>query len=291
MKKVIDVDILCANYNNSSFLDQFFQSVINNTVMPNSLIFVDDGSTDDSLSIAYNYLDSISFLKIIELNTNKGFGNALNEGIAISTAKYIARIDPDDMFTPQRLEIQYNILENTDATVVGSNAIIFHSDTNQQLSLSNFPVEHDAIAKRIRKGEHGVLHPTVMALSSLFKNNLYIQENVPAEDYDIFARFLLSGARFFNVKEPLVRYRVHAKSASNILPYNTIRKTFKIRDSLFHTKTNFISVFLYYLHIKNYRKLLFETNPAKRFFYVFISSIVYPSKFFSRFKRMIGFGI
>jgi glycosyltransferase involved in cell wall biosynthesis len=288
-KKVLDVDVICANYNNARFLDDFFSSVVSLTHNPKKLIFIDDGSTDNSLEIVERYLDVIPFLNLIKLEVNQGFGNALNAGIENSTAKYIARMDPDDIFFPTRLIKQYELLESTSTTVVGSNAEIFHSDTKKTLSLSNFPTDSDYINSRIKKGEHGVLHPTVMASADLFKRNRYIQSHVPAEDYDIFARFLKDDAIFSNIDEPLIRYRVHQKSASNILPYSTIKMTYQIRDQLFGTKTKDISIILYYIHIKNYRKLLFETNYFKRLSYTFLACLVYPSKSFSRIKRYLGF--
>lgn len=276
--KYIEVSVVAANYNNALFLDDFFKSWQTSICVPKELIFVDDGSKDNSLEIAYRYQKNMPNLIIIPLGKNQGFGNALNIGIEKSTCKYILRIDPDDIVLPDRLAKQYEILESGKADVVGSDAMIFQSKTGHDIGLTNFPQNHQSIEKVIMRGEHGVLHPTVMAKAYLFKENRYIQSHVPAEDYDIFARMLKSGAKFYNLKEPLLRYRVHQRSASNILPFSTIEKTYKIRDQIFMTKTSKIFVFWYFLHIKFYRKYLFSDNKLKGFIYLGLASLLRPDK-------------
>ncbi|MDG2520495.1 glycosyltransferase [Caulobacter segnis] len=286
----LDVSVVCANYNNGPYLDEFFLSFVASTRAPRELIFVDDGSTDNSLAIAQKFAFRLPFLKIVALERNQGFGNALNVGIEQATCRFIMRIDPDDVMLPERIEVQHQILASGAYDIVGSNAEIFHSDTGRVLGKTNFPLTHDDIAAKIRAGEHGVLHPTVMARASFFKSQRYVQENVPAEDYDIFARMLAAGARFANIDSVLMRYRVHQKSASNILPFSTISKTYALRDRIFNDQTPKMRVWMYFVHIKFYRKYLFESNYPFKVVFLVISSIFYPAKFFSRVRRMIRTG-
>ena len=277
-KSILDISVVAANYNNALFLEDFFEAWKNSSVLPKELIFIDDGSKDNSLDIAYKYEKEIPTLIIFPLGVNQGFGNALNAGIEKASCKYILRIDPDDIVLPERLIKQYEILETGKADVVGSDAIIFQSKTGKDIGLTNFPQDHETISKVIHKGEHGVLHPTVMAKAELFKNNPYIQANVPAEDYDIFARMLNSGAKFYNIKEPLLRYRIHQRSASNVLPFSTIEKTYRIRDEIFLTQTHKLFVIWYFLHIKCYRKYLFSDSNLKSLFYLALASFLRPDK-------------
>ncbi|HET7306610.1 MAG TPA: glycosyltransferase [Gammaproteobacteria bacterium] len=279
---VADVDIVCANYNNAQFLREFFDSIVASTVRPRAVIFVDDGSVDDSVAIANEYLTVIDGLRVIELGQNEGFGNALNVGVQASNAKYIMRADPDDIVHEERIEKQVRLLESGKFDVVGSNALIFHSGTRKALGRTNFPFSHDDIGRRFEDGEHGVLHATVMMKAELLKNNLYKQENVPAEDYDVFARIYQSGARFANVPDCFIFYRVHPNSASNILPFSTILKTYALRDSLFKKRTRYIKIVLYYIHHKCYRKYLFATKVPSRLFFGSISIMFYPSKLVRR---------
>lgn len=288
MKTYSDVSVVCANYNNGPYLDDFFSAFEIATLKPKELIFVDDGSTDNSLAVAQNFALRLPFLQIIALGHNQGFGNALNVGIERATCHFIMRIDPDDVMLPERIEIQHRMLNSGECDIVGSNAEIFHSDTGRVLGKTNFPLMHNNIAAKIRAGEHGVLHPTVMGRASFFKSQPYVQAHVPAEDYDVFARMLVAGARFANISDALTCYRVHQKSASNILPFSTISKTYMLRDRIFNTQTSKLRIWIYFIHIKFYRKYLFDESRLSKMAFLFISTLFYPAKILSRIWRKIG---
>lgn len=283
---VLNVSVIVANYNNAQFLDDFFQSWLHSTALPKELIFIDDGSQDNSIEIAKNYQDALPYLVIIPLGKNQGFGNALNVGITRATSKYIMRIDPDDLLVKDRLKIQFDLLESSGVDVVGANATAFNSITGGIVSTTNFPLTHKKILKAYKRGEHGVLHGTVMARASLFKKNNYIQDSVPAEDYDIFARMIVSGAIFKNIPDSLLLYRIHLNSASNILPISTIQKTYKLRDHIFLTHTSQIFVIWYFLHIKFYRKYLFSRNRLKGIFFLAVAAFLRPDKVIKKFLSL-----
>lgn len=278
-----DISVVAANYNNAKFLKDFFESWKKSTVLPKELIFVDDGSKDNSLEIAKSYKAELPYLIILALGDNKGFGNALNLGVDIATGKYILRIDPDDEVHPDRLKLQYEFLEqNKKIDILGSNAVAFNSETGKNINKTNFPLTHKKILSAYKKGEHGVLHGTVMGKSSFFKKHKYVQSNVPAEDYDIFARMINDGAIFENLPQVLLRYRIHLNSASNILPISTIQKTYNIRDEIFLTQTNNLLVIWYFFHIKCYRKYLFSKNKFKKIFYLCLAALLRPDKVFKK---------
>ena len=113
MSKIVDISILCANYNNANYLDEFFNSIINSTYSVKEIIIVDDCSTDNSCEIIENYSKILDNIILIKLDKNVGFANALNEGIKYVTAKYILRIDPDDVLASDRIEKQYDFLFNS----------------------------------------------------------------------------------------------------------------------------------------------------------------------------------
>lgn len=281
----LDVSIVAANYNNGRYLNEFFDSIVRSGALPKEIIFVDDGSTDDSLQIARQATDYVENLKIIALPRNVGFANALNAGISHCSGLFILRIDPDDVLLPTRIQHQYDHMIQNGLDVVGGNALIFNSMTGAAMGTTNFPTEHEEIVKTIRKGEHGVLHPTVLARASFFRAAPYIQENVPAEDYDIFARFVLLGARFGNLSEPAIRYRVHPGSASSRLRYSLVKRTYELRDDLFGLRTPRWRVLTYYWYIKSYRKYLDSRSLISKYTWGALSSACYPQKLARRVAR------
>lgn len=281
-KNIVDVSVVAANFNNAFYLADFLDSINQSTVLPKELIFIDDGSTDNSLQIIDKYRN-LPYLKVIRFEKNRGFCHALNAGIKSATGKYIARIDPDDIMQKNRIEIQYNFLEkNNDIDVVGSNVVYFDGKTGEEMLISNFPLTHKKIKKEYYKGDHGVQHPSVMIRRSVMKQYRYNQENVLAEDYELFATMIRNGHKFANIKEPLTKMRIHLKSAGSNIKYETIKKTFQLRDKIFGTTTGSLKIRLYYWYMLNYRKYLITENSLLKPFYLGAAILSHPQKLIKR---------
>ncbi|MCP4632844.1 MAG: glycosyltransferase [candidate division Zixibacteria bacterium] len=279
-----DISIVTANYNNGEYLRDFIESVINSTILPGELIIIDDGSTDNSIEILKEY-EGLQYLRIIEFESNRGFAEALNAGIEVAGGKYIMRVDPDDILIKNRIEKQWNFMNaNPEIDVSGSNVIYFNSMTKKDIIQSNFPITSSEIDQCYRRGEHGIQHPTAMIRSLVMKKYKYYQESVPAEDFDIFARMIKDDCKFANIPEPLLRMRIHSRSVSSNLKFDTIRKTYELRDNIFGTNTSVIKVRFYYLHMLNYRKFLISKDNIKRFLYLFLAILFYPQKLLRRIR-------
>ena len=206
----------------------------------------------------------------------------LNIGIEYVNSKYILRVDPDDTIEPNRIKLQYEFLEkHTSIGCLGTNAKYFRGA--RVLNVSNFPLTHKEIRKRYLRGEHGVLHGTVMIRTSIFKKFKYRQEFVPAEDYDIFSRIIDSGILFSNIVEPLTNVRIHGNSVSNDLKFDTIIKTYLLRQYIFGISISAIKIRLYYLHMMFYRRFLFE-GSSYRYIYLLLSVVFNPIKLLRRIK-------
>ncbi|MFV0565531.1 MAG: glycosyltransferase family 2 protein [Flavobacteriaceae bacterium] len=276
-KKKYNVSIVCANYNNGKYLDEFINGVLNSSVFPKELIIIDDGSTDKSLEVLSHY--KLDYLKVISLKKNIGFANALNVGIKESTGKYVLRVDPDDILGKYRIEKQFDFLEkNQDIDITGSNVVYFNEKLENIVGASNFPQEYEVIYNRYTRGEHGLLHGSVMGKRTLFSKYLYCQDNVPAEDYDIFSRMMKGGAKAKSVSDKLTFVRIHQNSISNALPFSTVKKTYTLRDEIFKTKTYLFKIVINYISLKYYRKYYFEKNKFKKILFLAVSSIFRPDK-------------
>lgn len=281
-KKTANVSIVTANYNNGNYLTDFINSINQSSILPKELIIIDDGSTDDSLKILESF-SHIEFLKVIRFKTNRGFCVALNAGVKSATGNYIMRVDPDDNILKDRIKTQVEYLDrNKEIDVVGSNVIYFSNNTGKELNRSNFPLGYSAIKRKYLNGEHGVQHTSTMIRAKVMKQYKYVQENFKAEDYEIFAKMIKDGHQFANINEVLTKMRVHSNSVSSNIKFETIAKTYKIRDEIFNTSTNQLKIYFYYWYILNYKKFLITQNVIMRSLYLFLSVIFYPSKFINR---------
>jgi glycosyltransferase involved in cell wall biosynthesis len=281
-KQKIDISVVVSNYNNGSFLIEFLESILRSTVIPGEMIIIDDGSTDYSVDIMSSYLHH-DFIRLITSESNQGLAHALNKGIEISAGKYIARIDPDDIVLPDRFERQFRYLEeNPGIDVIGGNVVYFNNKTGNEITKSNFALDHQDIYRAYRRGDHGVQHPTVMVRSEVYKKYRYNQEVYPAEDYDLFARMIRDGYRFANLSEPLNRMRVHPASISDSISYATVEQTFVLRDEIFGGNTAKCRKKAYYGYILHYRRFLSSTTPIARILHITVASLNMPGKALKR---------
>lgn len=265
------VSVLCANYNNAPYLDDFFHSLENSSFCPEEIIFVDDASKDNSLDIAKKYSARLN-IKILALQQNVGFANALNKGLLHCSSDYIARIDPDDVAAPQRFERQVSFLDkNPQFGAVGSQAEYFLSETGQRLNRTNMPTNETAISKAYYRGDNGLLHGTITIRREIFQRHKYSQQEVPSEDYGIFLRILKTGVRYANLNEPLTFVRVHSKSVSNDIRLDTIRKLFDIRKNILTQNYSKFDLYRNFFALKYYRKYLFEKNRLTKFIYIMLA--------------------
>lgn len=281
-KKIVDVDLLVANYNNAPFLETFFRSVIESTVWPRQLIIVNDGSRDDSESIILKYSEKYKFIKPILYSPNRGFANALNEGINYLTSPFTIRVDPDDYIFENRIEKQYNSIVNSLFDVLGSNVMYFDSDNFRNISASNVSLTPQKIIQDFKNGSCGVIHGSTIIKTEYLKKFKYNQNNVPAEDFELFSRIIINGGKVGNMPDVLTGVRVHVNSVSNSLPFTTIQKTFNLCTDIWQVEHSKVYVWIKYIHMKYYRMYLFERVFVKKYLYLFISALMCPLKVIKR---------
>ena len=107
--KSVDVVIPC--YNGAKFIERCIRSVLAQTSPINKIIFVDDGSTDNSLSIILKLQEESASIQVITQD-NQGLAAARNKGVSLSDAAFISFLDVDDYWLPRKIENQINLVES-----------------------------------------------------------------------------------------------------------------------------------------------------------------------------------
>jgi len=100
------VSIIIPSYNSEKYISQTIQSVIDQTHKNWELIIVDDCSTDNTEHIAGEYVSNDNRIKFFRLSKNQGSGVARNYAVEIANGNYIAFLDSDDLWKPEKLEKQ-----------------------------------------------------------------------------------------------------------------------------------------------------------------------------------------
>lgn len=106
------VSVIVPVYNSSKYLRECLDSILNQTLKEIEVIIIDDGSTDDSISIISEYEDKDERVKAL-FNTNHGTGYTINQGIKLARGEYIAEVDADDFIDPDMYEYLYSLTEDT----------------------------------------------------------------------------------------------------------------------------------------------------------------------------------
>lgn len=136
-KNEIKVSVIIPIYNMGKYLPCCLESILCQTLSEIEIIAINDGSTDNSLSILKEYQKHTSNLYIIN-QENQGSGSARNQGIIYSTGKYIAFMDPDDFYASEDcLETLYLVAERENVSMCGGK-IINKNDIELMQPLENY---------------------------------------------------------------------------------------------------------------------------------------------------------
>jgi glycosyltransferase involved in cell wall biosynthesis len=191
------------------YFDKALRSVIYQTLKPTEIIVLIDGLINDELESIIS--DCISkypdVIKPVRLPQNMGRGEALKVGITACNYENIALMDADDISLPFRFEKEYGVLVYNGYDVVGSWIEEFVSDNPNKVRLKRVPETDNAI-KEFMKYRNAVNQPTVMFKKQAVLQAGNYQHFQYLEDYYLWIRMILTGAKFYNIQEPLVKFRV-----------------------------------------------------------------------------------
>jgi teichuronic acid biosynthesis glycosyltransferase TuaG len=104
------VSIITPCYNSARFIDKTIESVLAQTYQTWEMIIIDDCSSDESYKIALKYAAKDSRIKVHIMEHNSGAAACRNKAIELSKGEYVAFIDSDDLWLPEKLEKQLNFM-------------------------------------------------------------------------------------------------------------------------------------------------------------------------------------
>lgn len=186
----------------------FHSSVQAQTRPPDQVVVVRDGPVSPALAACLAELAESSPVpvEIVELRENVGLGPALDAGLSACRHDVVARMDADDISEPHRFAVQMPLIE-AGHDLVGSGLTEFGRESGDVVGTRTPPVDPDDIRRRARFADP-FNHPTVVYRRELVRAVGGYTDFALMEDYLLWAKMLLVGARVANVAEPLVRYRV-----------------------------------------------------------------------------------
>lgn len=229
MKQKPLITVYMPVFNASKFLDQSISSILDQSFSNFEFIIVDDASTDNSWKIIKSYAKKDSRIIAIKNKINLGVSLTSNIAISQSRAKFLARMDADDISLPDRLTLQINYLKSHRQVVAVGGQCIVIDEFDNIIGNKNFPTKFNKIKDMIFWAIP-MQQPSMMVnLSKLPKNFKWYQPNQSsAEEINIMFRFMLYG-QITNLEDNLLFYRHLNGSLSHKNPKATFKLTIKSR--------------------------------------------------------------
>jgi len=200
-----EISVVMPVYNAEKYVKEAIDSIINQSFTDFECIIVDDGSTDKTKEIIRSYDDK----RIILVENKHDFIESLNMGMKRAKGKYIARMDADDMMHPDRLKIQYSMMEaEPSITVCGSWMTRYGERVAADYIAQNLAGLIELPLLQFLRGNF-VFHPTAMIRKNfLIQNQLQYEDYPCAEDLKLWSEIAKRGGVFYIEDQPLLHYRI-----------------------------------------------------------------------------------
>jgi succinoglycan biosynthesis protein ExoO len=215
MLKTPKVSVITPAYKAARYIGQAIESVQAQTLTDWEMIIVDDASPDETAAVVERYLDDPR-IKLIRSERNRGECGARNLALEAAQGEWVAPLDADDWFDPQRLERLWQIAQEKGAILVadlqlqiddnGQTYGVAFSDTLQPPTV---PTRY-SIRDYLR--EHIAIKPFFSRRHALDHNLRYPEGIVLGGDHIFQTQLQLKGAELWIVPEPNYYYRVHPTS-------------------------------------------------------------------------------
>lgn len=203
------VTVYITNFNYGKFIKQAIESVLKQTEQSFELIIIDDGSTDNSKEIIEKYKD-LKNIRIV-YQKNKGLNVTNNIALRAARGKYIVRLDADDYFSPNALELLLEKLES-DSMLGMVFPDYFIVDTQGEVLERQKRHDFDNEVKLFDQAAHGAC--TMIRVQFLKEIGGYDESFSCQDGYELWVKFT-SKFKVSNINEPLFYYRKHGKNLTS----------------------------------------------------------------------------
>jgi glycosyltransferase involved in cell wall biosynthesis len=210
MKNQIPISVYMPVYNSEKYIKEAIDSVLNQSFKEFEFIIVDDGSSDNSLDIIESYSDS----RIKLIKNKHDYIGSLNLALENCQGKYVAKMDSDDIMHPDRLRVQYNIMEEDEEITVCSGQMELFGKGTKQITQTPFIGYVDKVLLHLIKTNFIYNATSMIDKKFLVHNNICIKNYIGAEDYKFFVDIAINGGIFYIESQSLHYYRMHETQIS-----------------------------------------------------------------------------
>jgi len=204
------VSIIVPMHNAELYISKTIQSVMNQTYQNWELLLIDDCSADQTLQVAAAFGDSR--IVVVQQESNMGAAIARNRGIQIAQGRYLAYLDADDLWKPEKLENQIAFMEKKQAAFSFTNYEFADEDAIGTGKIVHVP---PSLTYKQALSNTTIFTSTVMFDLTRIQKPLLEMPRVKSEDTASWWNILKSGYTAWGLGENLVTYRRPKKSLSS----------------------------------------------------------------------------
>ncbi len=235
------VSVILPFYNAEDTLDMAIRSIIRQSFTDYELVLVNNNSSDGSQAVAEKYCRKDKRLQLVS-EDKSGIVPALLTGFSHCSGEYIARMDADDLCSPDRLKLQADFLDNNpEFGLVSSQVRLFPASTSNMglwryVKWQNEILNHENMLVKCFV-ESPVVHPSIMFRKEIAEKYGYVKQGDFPEDYELFLRWLDKGVVFHKINKILLHWRDSA---------NRLTRTDKRyrQEAFFRVKMDYLVQFL-----------------------------------------------
>lgn len=201
MKKDPSISIVIPCYNVEGYIRSTLESALNQTLCPQEIICIDDGSTDDTLNILRALRDSGANILVRE-QQNRGACAARNAGLGLCTSDYVCFLDADDLLQPEKLEHQARLIAKKSPPpdlVAGASKNIFVEDPERPYRVD---IPHTEKWIGLITSSLGITSSNLWKRSAVQAVGGWDENTKTSQDAELMFRMLRNGATV--LRDPVV---------------------------------------------------------------------------------------
>jgi len=207
---MLSITVIIPSFNRAYCLERALNSVLKQSYLPQSIIVVDDGSTDETESLIKTKYPKVEYYK----QENAGVSSARNSGIRQSSTDWIALLDSDDEWLPNKLERQVDILNQSPESKLCHTEEIWIRNGKRVNQMNKHQKSGGWIFEKCLP-LCAISPSSVLMHKSLFSEKGLFREDLPAcEDYDLWLKICASYPVLYLEEPGILKYGGHEDQLS-----------------------------------------------------------------------------
>ncbi|WFA82909.1 glycosyltransferase family 2 protein [Paenibacillus amylolyticus] len=280
------VSCIITTHNRAELLKKAMASVLEQTYPFLEIIIVDDGSQDHTEEVCRAWTKEDHRIQYIQVPYAQGANHARNLGIQRANGKYIAFLDDDDQWLPDKIQSQTRALEENKGLFCFCSKVLVYVDQDHKVTRRKVSVESRDLVFYADLLTYNWIGETskIMVQTQLARSVMFDEQLTSAQDYDFYLRILQRGHHAINIKEPLVHIYIHQGPRIS----TSSKKKFQGQRKVLIKYYKDMSEEQKRRQLHHYRMMEWSKNPKRNVVFLKNTLALYPWwKNFTLFKRNI----